>query len=684
MTQQTSPFLEGKFGWDLGESNWNLGMDENLLKFSYLFDRNIDGIVSSLPVLVNGTAYFNTTDDRIYYAVGGVYYNTPTPKWFVVTDRTTGQAYQFDGSSLVALVSVNELNLNLGDTADTAKGDALLGVKQPLTGSIARTQHDKNLDVVSVKDFGAVGDSITDDRLAIIAADASAAATGKTLYFPSGTYRSSNGIIKTAKKWVGSGAPVLGVFPQRNDDKEFMRPGYKDKLPGSSILFTGTGSATSTTQRSDGFSSFTYAVKSTVTGGSISGMAIVCDVDVLDAGGSLTAFGSDNTASYDVGYVLDDAARCYHNDFVVFGYFAKAGIVVRTLFAVGTDDPDYNVFVNGSTMGKFGLALIGSESNDGFDSGLSGTNLFGFNIYSMDHHSRSDPSFATADTWRCLYIDGFTDAVADDINGNYFFGGAIRTYAIQPLELNHASNVGFTQTIFELPNGTVVGKNDSKSFVASANTNDVCFSMCRFSLDPIYISGFAGTMSGKLTCVGQPHDGLIISEQVAGTIYSMRMGASGGTGDPAIQFLSGSPSSSTNGWVLRRDISDSDVLDVRWNDSKINTLHSGGGFGRLGYAVGPTRTIASGVITISDYSYYRVANEAAAASDDLDTINGGIFDGQILILAAASSSQDVVIKDATGNIRLPADFTLSHAQDRITLQWDGATWNQLSSSDNTA
>ena len=100
MTQQTSPFIEGKYGWDLGESNWNLGMDDNLVKYSYLFDRNLDGIVASLPPIVNGTAYFNTTDDRVYFAAGGVFYSSPVPKWFEFTLRTTGETYQFDGATL--------------------------------------------------------------------------------------------------------------------------------------------------------------------------------------------------------------------------------------------------------------------------------------------------------------------------------------------------------------------------------------------------------------------------------------------------------------------------------------------------------------------------------------------------------------------------------------------------------
>lgn len=110
MTQQTSPFLEGKYGWALGESNWNLGMDENLLKFSYMFDKNIDGIVSSLPAVVNGTAYFNTTDKRIYFAAGGLYTSTPVPKWFIVSLRSTGDFYQFNGTSLTQIDSPQDVD----------------------------------------------------------------------------------------------------------------------------------------------------------------------------------------------------------------------------------------------------------------------------------------------------------------------------------------------------------------------------------------------------------------------------------------------------------------------------------------------------------------------------------------------------------------------------------------------
>jgi hypothetical protein len=95
-------------------------------------------------------------------------------------------------------------------------------------------------------------------------------------------------------------------------------------------------------------------------------------------------------------------------------------------------------------------------------------------------------------------------------------------------------------------------------------------------------------------------------------------------------------------------------------------------------------TIASGAITRTARRM-RIDTEAAAASDDLDTINGGI-DGQVIILYTTSSSRDVTIKHNTGNIHCNgvADKTLGNRSDKWMGEYDSVTgfWEQLSYSDN--
>ena len=60
------------------------------------------------------------------------------------------------------------------------------------TGAVARTVESKLRDVVSVKDFGAVGNGVADDTAAIQAALNSVAAAGGTVIFPAGNYLITN------------------------------------------------------------------------------------------------------------------------------------------------------------------------------------------------------------------------------------------------------------------------------------------------------------------------------------------------------------------------------------------------------------------------------------------------------------------------------------------------------------
>lgn len=90
--------------------------------------------------------------------------------------------------------------------------------------------------------------------------------------------------------------------------------------------------------------------------------------------------------------------------------------------------------------------------------------------------------------------------------------------------------------------------------------------------------------------------------------------------------------------------------------------------------------ISSGAITITS-STHRVDTESGAASDDLDTINGGT-DGSVLYLRTNLDTRDVTVKDATGNIYLAGDFALNNSQRILTLIKRGNSWYEVSRSAN--
>ncbi|MBS0878866.1 MULTISPECIES: phage tail fiber protein [unclassified Tatumella] len=92
---------------------------------------------------------------------------------FIELKKDTGAnlVYTTDGTSVQSkLDSVLPSVLSELSSTDSDKGDALITVKQPFTGAVSRTQHDKNTDIINVKDFGATGDGSTDDTKYIQAA----------------------------------------------------------------------------------------------------------------------------------------------------------------------------------------------------------------------------------------------------------------------------------------------------------------------------------------------------------------------------------------------------------------------------------------------------------------------------------------------------------------------------------
>ena len=123
---------------------------------------------------------------------------------------------------------------------------------QGATGAVNRPINLKLSETVSVKDFGAVGNGTTDDSAAITAAHA----TGKLVYYPSGTYLvTTNNITIPGGGMIGSGtydSSILSNDTSSNDifnytgqteglfqNIQFQHSGIK--TAGYCLTFTGSG-----------------------------------------------------------------------------------------------------------------------------------------------------------------------------------------------------------------------------------------------------------------------------------------------------------------------------------------------------------------------------------------------------------------------------------------------------------
>jgi hypothetical protein len=142
--------------------------------------------------------------------IGGVYQQRST--YTILGTTLTFSAAPVAGTDNIEFI--NFLTSSIGATSAD-----LVTYTPAGAGAVARSAASKFGDTVSVKDFGAVGDGVADDAQAI--QTAIVAAIGKTLYFPSGTYRiaaspSNNaagiqiGTTLTANsRWVGDSATFV-------------------------------------------------------------------------------------------------------------------------------------------------------------------------------------------------------------------------------------------------------------------------------------------------------------------------------------------------------------------------------------------------------------------------------------------------------------------------------------------
>lgn len=182
------------FGYD--SSNDELYIEilpENMLKTS------IKNTANDVTVTYPTEKTFDIQTENPWAAViegTGVPATVPAYKWQKYKDTVTGKVYTAKGTETVndwVYDATSEDLLALRTQTKTVGGQSIWG-----TGDIPAGSGSGSGTFVSVADFGATGDGVTDDTTALQDALEYARANNRALYFPNGTFLTRKGFVLTS------------------------------------------------------------------------------------------------------------------------------------------------------------------------------------------------------------------------------------------------------------------------------------------------------------------------------------------------------------------------------------------------------------------------------------------------------------------------------------------------------
>ena len=176
--------------------------------------QDVQQAISGTPSanLVPFTPYSTLASTNVQAAIQELLDEIPPPSSSnFIAPGTGGQTRTFQSKMEDVLSTSDYSNTTQFDNAVTALTQRVDAKVLTKTGSTARKLSEKLSDVISVKDFGAKGDGVTDDRAAIVAAITAAQASllGGIVYFPAGTYMISANITVNA---VNNGAALVNFI----------------------------------------------------------------------------------------------------------------------------------------------------------------------------------------------------------------------------------------------------------------------------------------------------------------------------------------------------------------------------------------------------------------------------------------------------------------------------------------
>lgn len=115
MAAKQDPVSGLNYGWALGEDNWNVGMDSNLIKLGATINITVLDFAATPSVSTNGTRYIVTSgsgafagqDNKLAVRVEDVWTFYTLPEGCIVYDEDTNAHYKFEGGNYSLLLDLS-------------------------------------------------------------------------------------------------------------------------------------------------------------------------------------------------------------------------------------------------------------------------------------------------------------------------------------------------------------------------------------------------------------------------------------------------------------------------------------------------------------------------------------------------------------------------------------------------
>jgi hypothetical protein len=537
---------------------------------------------------------------------------------------------------------------------NASSGSSLVGFIQTGTGAVPRTLQDKGRESVSVKDFGAVGDGVTDDTAAIQAADTYAASVGKGIYLPGAVY-------------VCEGLIVTSVAVVSNGDATLLH-----KAGSGGTMMSVSSSA---------------VIRGLVFDGNKSNKSGLPYCIVLNSPDCLVTENKFKDHYYKVIVAdLAQGSRIISNRFEDNGSIANCNqIEVKCSNAV----------VMANTMENIG---DGHCVRTGYFSGdtvreVSNVVIIGNTFEASDHvgvtcELGSSEILIQGNTFDALEagVKAETSPDSSDISviGNTFSNltNAVGTC----FNMSGDRSVFSGNTVINCPSGPFFGSDSiciGNKFINSGTAAAYMVSLANTSMNGITCTDnlFTGTTGGGIN-IG---NGSIIRGNRIKTTSEFAIRAYGVGCIVSENYIDGAttgisvPSTFSLGTISVNYIANCSTTNLSYSAGANTNVVSNN---TAVAALVTSRTIATGVVTVGQFDLsLKLDTEASAATDDLDTISGGVT-GQRLICTTTSATRDVTLKDGIGNLRLNGDFVIGATSDTISLYYNGTNWLEVARSTN--